>query len=97
MMEPQTSTNISTRLERISKAGEGRPADGVPNARTSHRHRLAPRSLSAHAQGRRGWRGWTDCDGVCGEVGRQPSVAAQSREVLHVLRAACPTRAYPEG
>ena len=50
MTETSSSTTISTRLERIAKLAKQIANDGVHDARSPHRHRLAARGVPAHAQ-----------------------------------------------
>jgi hypothetical protein len=52
MAETWSSTTVSTKLGRIAKLAREMPQAALTTLAPSHRHRLAARGVSAHAQGR---------------------------------------------
>src|SRR5262249_13538781 len=98
--EDDRGTELAGRLNQAradSETGEGETRRQLADAGASHRHGLAPRGLSSHAEGRRPRYRRTERGSVCGAPGGQPPVAPQPREIRAIPGAAGAAGAHPEG
>ena len=79
-----------------SETGARDAPGGIDDARPLHRHRLAARGVSTHAQERRHWRGPANGRGVRGQSGGKSPLAARTRSVRQLRGATGSEGTHPE-